>query len=386
MQRIPIQERPDWRESAENTGFSFHTIGGLPYWDETAYYAFTLNQIENDLEEPTAELHALCMELVDRATHDDEILMRLAIPETAWDVIKESYQRNDPSLYGRFDFSYDGKNPAKLLEYNADTPTSLFEASGFQWSWLEEQMARGALPADRDQFNSIHDKIVNALDSIIHGRKFFGTSVEESAEDYGTVAYILECATLAGAHTHYVPLEQIGLLSDGYFCSAQDEPIALLFKLYPWEWMFTDEYGSALRTTPTRFLEPPWKAILSNKGILPLLWEMEPDHPNLLPAFFDNDPQKYQLGPSFVKKPLFSREGANVLLIDQGAVINAGQGNYGKEGHIRQAVAHMPVFQGNYPVIGSWIIAGEPAGIGIREDISPVTQNDSRFLPHVILP
>ena len=88
--------------------------------------------------------------------------------------------------------------------------------------------------------------------------------------------------------------------------------IELAFKLYPWEWMFQDTFGANLSSAPTRWIEPPWKAILSNKGILPLLWEMFPKHPNLLPAYFEDDPKAAMLGSSFVRKPLYSREGANV--------------------------------------------------------------------------
>src|SRR6202035_6105972 len=95
----------------------------------------------------------------------------------------------------------------------------------------------------------------------------------------------------------------------------------LAFKLYPWEWMLHDEFGARLAGAPTRWIEPPWKALLSNKGILPLLWEMFPDHPNLLPAFFEDDPNAASLGGSFVRKPLYSREGANVALVSGGTTI-----------------------------------------------------------------
>jgi glutathionylspermidine synthase len=33
-------------------------------------------------------------------------------------------------------------------------------------------------------------------------------------------------------------------------------------------------------------------------------------------------------------------------------------------------------------VIGSWIVGEEPAGIGMREDSTPITKNTSRFVPH----
>ena len=124
MQRIACDERPNWRERADEHGFRFHTIEGERYWDERAYYAFTLQEIERDIEAPTADLDQMCRELVARAVDDERMLKLLRIPERFWTFIAASWKRSDPSLYGRFDLSYDGQGPAKLLEYNADTPTS----------------------------------------------------------------------------------------------------------------------------------------------------------------------------------------------------------------------------------------------------------------------
>lgn len=385
MRRLLSKERPHWRQSADESGFKYHSIGGLPYWDESAYYAFTLQQIEEHLESPSQELHEMALEVVSRAVNDDEILHRLAIPQSGWEAIRNSYHRCDQTLYGRFDFAYDGTRPAKLLEYNADTPTALYEASCFQWAWLEDLINSGSLPSGADQFNSIHDRLVEALSGIAQGTVLYGSCLHNSEEDLGTVSYIQDCAKLAGLATEFVTMEDIGLLTDGHFCDAAGDPVKLLFKLYPWEWMFRDAYAQNLAETPTRFLEPAWKAILSNKGLLPLLWDMAPNHPNLLPAFFEDDNRKWELGSSFAKKPLFSREGANILLVQDGAVIDRAEGGYGADGYIRQGLAPIPCFDGNYPVIGSWIIAGQAAGIGIREGNTPITKDDSRFIPHAII-
>jgi glutathionylspermidine synthase len=149
--------------------------------------------------------------------------------------------------------------------------------------------------------------------------------------------------------------------------------------------MFHDQFGAALAGAPTRWIEPPWKAILSNKGILPLLWEMFPRHPNLLPAYFEDDQKAAILGNSFVRKPLFSREGANVAIVVGGEAIDQDTGPYGAEGFVRQAVATLPRFADNYVAIGSWIAAGKPCGLSTREDNSPITKNTSRFLPHAIV-
>jgi glutathionylspermidine synthase len=171
----------------------------------------------------------------------------------------------------------------------------------------------------------------------------------------------------------------------GGFVDLDDRDIELAFKLYPWEWMFHDDFGAKLRQAPTRWIEPPWKAVLSNKGILPLLWEMFPRHPNLLPAFFEDDPRAHGLGASFVRKPLYSREGANVSLISGGIALAQQEGPYGGEGFIRQAFAAVRNFDLQYPVIGSWLVDHMPCGLSIREDESPITGNNSRFLPHAII-
>ena len=138
-------------------------------------------------------------------------------------------------------------------------------------------------------------------------------------------------------------------------------------------------------SAPTRWIEPPWKAVLSNKGILPLLWEMFPNHPNLLPAFFEDDPRAAELGSSYVRKPLLSREGANVTLVS-GRHAAGRAGRTLRRRRIRAAgLAPLPNFSGFYPVVGSWLVDHEPCGLSIREDESPITGNRSRFLPHAIL-
>jgi glutathionylspermidine synthase len=385
MQRIVCPERDDWRVTAESSGFDFHTIDGERYWDERACYTFTLEEIERQIEQPTGEIDAMCLELVGKAIEDERYLRRLKIPETFWPLISASWHNDEVSLYGRLDLSFDGRNPAKLLEYNADTPTSIFEAAVFQWTWLEQAIERGIIPGRADQFNSIHERLIEAW------KKFDGLShlhlagMTENTEDAGTLAYLEDTATQAGLTTTLIDIEDIGLAEDGRFVDLDNRAIAFAFKLYPWEWMFHDVFGAHLIKAPTRWIEPPWKAILSNKGILPLLWEMFPNHPNLLPAYFEDDPDAVKLGSSFVRKPLFSREGANVALVSAGTTLVAQEGPYGAEGFIRQAFAPLPDFFGQYPVLGSWLVDHTPCGLSIREDENPITGNTSRFLPHAIL-
>lgn len=385
MHRMTCARRANFDARVEELGFDFHTIDGYPYWQETAYYSFTLRQIEDDIEAPTEELAALCLEFAAKAVASEEILEELWIPRHAWDQVRDSWRRGDPTLYGRFDFAYDGRGPAKLLEYNADTPTSLYEAAVFQWVWLEDQIAAKVLPPDADQFNSIHEKLIERFKAMGHKSFLHLACISNSIEDKGTVAYIADCAKQAGHGAELIAMEEVGLRSDGVFVDMQDRPIDWMFKLYPWEWLWADEFGKSPAMAKTRWLEPAWKAVLSNKGMLPYLWEMAPNHPNLLPAYFDHDARKFSLGERFAKKPIYSREGANILLVDGDNVVGRSEGEYGEEGFIRQALVQLPEFDGKYPVIGSWIVGDAACGMGLREDIGLITSDEARFLPHAII-
>jgi len=385
MQRIACPERSDWRDLAAEVGFDFHTIDGAPYWDETAYYGFTLEEIERDIEAPTAELDAMCRELVGRAVGDERMLRVLRIPERFWTWLAASWKRGDVSLYGRFDLRYDGEGPAKLLEYNADTPTAVFETAVFQWLWLEQAIERNIVAEGADQYNSLHEQLIAGWNTIGRDRPLHLAGTTDSAEDAGTIAYMADCARQAGLATTVLDMAAIGRLKSGVFVDLENRPIELMFKLYPWEWMMREEFGTGLAGASTQWVEPPWKAILSNKGILPLLWAMFPRHPNLLPAYFDDDQAASALATSYARKPLYSREGANVELVVDGTAVDTDSGPYGGEGFVRQAIAPLPQFNRNYMVLGSWIAAGKPCGLSVREDASPITKNTSRFLPHAII-
>ncbi|WP_215398643.1 glutathionylspermidine synthase family protein [Rheinheimera oceanensis] len=381
MKRVNSTPRPGWKAFAQSVGFNFHTFDGEPYWDESAYYQFSLQQIEQDLEDPTEELHQMALDLVDDIVSNEQKLRLLGIPQRFWDAVLASWRSKEPHLYGRMDFSYNGTGPAKLLELNYDTPTSLYETGFFQWVWLEDQLMRGELPQGADQFNSLQDKLQQAFSELNLPQPFYFASVTESIEDKGTVDYLMDIALQAGLNCRYIQLEQLGDI-DGQLVDLEGFPVQGLFKLYPWEFMLQEEFASTILTSQTQFIEPLWKCLLSNKGILPLLWQKYQGHPNLLPAFFD-DGSSLQNG--WVRKPLLSREGANIELLTSDGKTLKQDGPYNDSGYIRQALAPLPKFADSYTLIGSWVVADSAAGICIREDNSMITKDSSRFLPHIIL-
>lgn len=387
MRRVAIEERANWQAQAEDYGFYFHTMYGEPYWDESAYYQFSLEQIERDIEDPSEQLQTLCLEAVDEVLQRESWLQHFQIPRVYWDWIKDSWDRKDPSLYSRFDLCYDGQQDAKLLENNADTPTSLYESGFWQWLWLEQQIQAKKLPTNSDQFNSLQDKLIERFRQL---RQFYGidelcfASCKDTEEDRATVQYLQDCALEAGLKERFCFVEDIALNEQQQYCDAHNRPIHNAFKLYPWEFMLREELGPYLTLDQCQWFEPPWKAILSNKAILPVLWEMFPGHKNLLPAFFSEAEAAKNID-GYVKKPIFSREGANISIIKNGEKIAASYGPYGEEGFIYQAFNPLPKFDNHYTLIGSWLVGNQAAGISIREDSNVITQDLSRYLPHVII-
>ncbi|ADM96562.1 glutathionylspermidine synthase family protein [Dickeya dadantii] len=385
MKRIAINERPNWQEKAAEYGFRFHTMYGEPYWCEDAYYQFTLAQIE-ELEDATAELNQMCLQVVDKVVNSEALLTKFRIPRHTWDFVRSSWLSRQPALYARLDLAYDGKNPAKLLENNADTPTSLYESAFFQWIWLEDQINAGRLPQHADQYNSLQEQLIERFEYLRthHG---FGnmhfTCCRDTDEDRGTVQYLQDCAQEAGVPSQFLYIDEIGLGDRGQFTDLQDNTIGNLFKLYPWEFMLRETFSTKLADAGVRWLEPGWKSVVSNKALLPMLWQMFPNHPNLLPAYFteDNPPAM----SDYVVKPLFSREGANIRIYRQGQQVAAVDGPYGEEGSIVQQFHPLPRFNDSYTLIGSWLVGDNPCGIGLREDRELITQDLSRLYPHIIL-
>jgi glutathionylspermidine synthase len=382
MRRLTIDPRHNWQKRVERYGLYYHTLRGEPYWDESACYQFTAYEVDT-IELATQTLHDMFMALVQEVI-DERMFGLFQIPREYEEYVIRSWEERQPSVYGRFDLAYDGVGTPRMLEYNADTPTALVEAAVAQWFWLKDIDERG------DQFNSIHDRLIDAWKGIrerdggpVH---FTAMTKVDSPEDYITAEYMRDTAIQAGFKTAFLDITDVSWdRSRNVFVDNTGFPIHRCFKLYPWEWVFREEFGPHFRQAPTKWVEPPWKAILSCKSILPLLYAKHPDSPFLLPASFDPLP-----GGSYVRKPIHAREGANIQVVIDGKQVFETPGpiqgeNYGPP-YIYQALAtQLKPQDGRYPVLGSWIVNGVACGMGIREDDSLITRNTSRFVPHTMV-
>ena len=380
MRRHSITPRSGWQATVASTGLTCHTLpDGAPYWDESAYWEFTSAEIDR-LEAATAEIQKLALAAGD-AILDHDRLAEMKIPPEAAARIRETWNSEPPALYGRLDLAYDGRQ-IKLLEYNADTPTALVEAAVTQWYWLEDCFPNA------DQFNSLHEKLVAKWKDLIPYLKqpvYF--SHDGSEEDFMTISYLRDTAEQAGHRTIPTPMHEIGWEdAQARFVDLDLRPMESIFKLYPWEWLLRENFGchalesmGSAQANPVQWVEPIWKMLWSNKALLAILWELNPNHELLVPAYLDG-PRNLK---DYIRKPLFGREGSGVTVFRNWVAEQGSAASAEPEGVVYQALAPMAVADGNTAVLGSWLIDGEPAGIGIRESSGLVTTNTSRFVPHL---
>jgi glutathionylspermidine synthase len=373
MRRITAPPRPTWRRDVEELGFTYHTIDGDLYWDEAGWYEFTLAEIET-IEAATNTLHELCLQAV-QVVLDQDRFDEFGIPPQFRDWIRASWDNDEPTVYGRFDLAWDGRSAPKLLEYNADTPTALFEAAVVQWQWLESRHP------GLDQFNSLHEELIAAWKYLrergLSHLSFAATAGHE--EDFGNITYLRDTAAQAGVVTDYLDVSDIGYDSRRrLFVGLDRAPIDALFKLYPWEWMLEEEFAPHLLQSNTQWIEPPWKMLLSSKAMLVVLWELFPECEYLLPASWE------PLSGDYVRKPMLSREGSNVQIVRGGFVEHETEGPYDDQPEVYQAYHPLLNLGQGHAVLGSWIVGDTACGLGIREDANPITHNTSRFVPHLI--
>ncbi|KAG8158605.1 hypothetical protein KVR01_011727 [Diaporthe batatas] len=424
MRRVPIEKRPNATRLVQSQGLVFAdlvTPGGTePYWPDDRYYSFTSEEVAL-LETAAKDVFAMCCEAVEYLVeHQDIITGKMAVPAFTLKQIVDSWEREPAwgSIYGRFDICFGGLDHPdprlrvpKFYEFNADTPTSLVEAASIQWLWLE-QTGHG-----NDQFNHITEMLVEGWKRnltlvqerlghkpIVH---FAVGEGEPTGEDASNAMLLMDTCHQAGWQTKAITMEGIcRSRTDGRFYDQQGEHIDVIFKLYPWEYMVQQKFGEAcfkdmenigLRDEAgnyvggTVWIEAPYKLLWSNKALFAILWELFQDDPRakwLLPTYFDKEVPATLT--SFARKPIFSREGADVVLKTDGEVLqDAASGYYGAEGYVVQELALLPDFkdaqgQSNFPVLGLWFVDGDPVGMGIREDRTPITTNASLFIPHSI--
>lgn len=401
--------RPNHVELLEGIGFNYWNAPsgpeGAPYWQEGVVYGMSESEIDH-IQAATQELHDMSCAMVEQMVTAGDYPEYFNLDENSIPLIEQSWKRGDKSLYGRFDLAFGSDNSLKMFEYNGDTPVSILECSVAQWNYIEGMKK---LPDGRDypddlriQYNLIDETLQEVWQSrfkpgeLVH----FASSGGFRHEDFGNLVYLMDSALRAGLSVKELQMQDIGLLKERIgtgpetksFIDLQDQEIKNCFKLYPWEWMTEEKFGSdILDCTNTRWMEPAWKMLLSNKAMLVKLWQMFPNHPNLLASFDGNHRPK---SGQYAKKAIHGREGSNIYrsqFCSGEELSHLAPGShkvpeYDHWGYMYQQWHDIQPHDGYYPIIGSWIIGDKACGMSIREDRNLVTGMDAFFASHFFVP
>lgn len=385
--------RPLKNTQLEELGFTWHTDK-----DSSKYIDDNLVQItQNEAEayyEAVNELYDMYAEAAEYVI-ENNLFFELGIPFNLVDAIKKSWE-NDVHwhIYGRFDLAggIDGK-PIKLLEFNADTPTSLFETALLQWALLKENN----MDEDR-QFNNVYDAIKDNFKRLItlfedteffderyDGWKILFSSIQGNDEEEVTTRLLQQIATDAGFNTSFEYLQDVKFDDDGIF-DRDENQYEYWFKLYPWEDIATDEpelatmLTSIMQNQQAIILNPAYTLLFQSKGMLKILYELFPDSPYLLRTSFEP-----LSGVKHVQKPMFGREGANVAIIDSnGAVVAKESGPYDNHKKVYQEYVELNTDSNSTKYQAGVFFAYEACGLSFRKG-SEIMNNMSKFVGHVII-
>lgn len=377
------------KDYLESIGFSWHTDE-----DGSDYISDNLVCVKeseaNAYYEAVNELYdmfvAAAGEVIDKNRFDE-----LGIPFNLVDAIKMSWENEVHwHLYGRFDLAggLDGK-PIKLIEFNADTPTALFESAILQWALLKQNNQDESL-----QFNSIYESLmdnfkrlitldenVENFDELYKGWKILFSSVAGSKEEEITTKLLAHIASEAGFETNFSYVDEVEFGEEGIFKDGQN--YEYWFKLIPWEDIAIEEGELAMlltqimRNQKAIILNPAYTLLFQSKGILKILWELYPNHPLLLET--KDEPLE---GKNYVKKPVFGREGANISIVKDGKILHENVGPYGNNKSIYQEYVEFNSYENEYYQAGVFF-AYEGCGLGFRKG-GIVLDNYSKFVGHII--
>jgi glutathionylspermidine synthase len=379
-------------EKLEELGFSWHTDS-----DGTKYVSDELVVIsQNEAEAYYEAANTLYDMYVQAAEYviENNLFFELGIPFNLIDVIKKSWE-NDVHwhIYGRFDLAggIDAKE-IKLIEFNADTPTSLFETALLQWAILKYNNMD-----EEKQFNTVYEAISNnfkrlitlfedtdKFDEIYDGWKILFSSVEGNDEEEATTKLLQQMATDAGFVTHFDFLQNVSFDENGIY-DMQENQYEYWFKLYPWEDMATDE--PELTTTITNLMQnqkaiilnPAYTLLFQSKGMMKILCDLFPDSPYLLKTSFE--PLD---GVKQVEKTVFGREGANTKIIEaDGTISTQTDGPYDNYKKVYQEFVEFPTDAKGAKYQAGVFFAYEACGLGYRKG-GNILDNMSKFVGHVI--
>ena len=379
-------------KTLEEIGFTWHTDT-----DGSKYISDELVEVtQEEAQEYYEAANTLYDMYVQAAEYviDNDLFFDLGIPFNLIEIIKKSWE-NDVHwhIYSRFDLAggIDGKD-IKLIEFNADTPTALFETALLQWAILKANNMD-----EERQFNNVYEAIsenfkrlitlfddTDKFEAFYDGWKILFSSIEGNDEEEATTKLLQQMATDAGFVTKFEFLQNVRFDEEGIYDS-DDINYEYWFKLYPWEDIAVDEPELATMLTKiiqnqkAIILNPPYTLLFQSKGMMAILYELFPDSPYLLKTSFE--PLK---GIKQVEKPVFGREGANTKIIDANGTITAETtGPYENYKKVYQEYNEFPKDMHGAKYQAGVFFAYEACGLSFRKG-GEILDNMSKFVGHVI--
>ncbi|MBZ7967259.1 glutathionylspermidine synthase family protein [Campylobacter sp. RM9756] len=377
------------KDYLENIGFSWHTDE-----DGSDYISDTLVCVKeneaNAYYEASNELYDMFIAAAQNVIDNDRF-DELGIPFNLVEAIKMSWE-NDVHwhLYGRFDFAggLDGK-PIKLLEFNADTPTALFESAILQWAILKQNNMD-----ENHQFNNIYECLMENFKRLItldddtslfqnyyQGWKILFSSIAGNKEEEITTKLLAYIANEAGFETNFSYVDEVEFSDEGIFKDGIN--YEYWFKLIPWEDIAIEEGDLAMllmqimRNQKAIILNPAYTLIFQSKGIMKILYELYPNHPLLLET-----KDQPLTGKTYVKKPVFGREGANISIVKGEQILKENEGPYVNNKFIYQEYVELNSYENEFYQAGVFF-AYEGCGLGFRKG-GMILDNSSKFVGHII--
>ena len=377
----------------DELGFTWHTDS-----DGTKYVSDELVKISPDEAEAfytaTNEIYDMYVEAAEYVI-ENNLFFDLGIPFNLVESIKKSWE-NDVHwhIYGRFDLAggIDGK-AIRLIEFNADTPTSLFETALLQWALLKHNDMD-----EQSQFNNVYKAITNNFKRLItlfddtdifddryDGWKILFSSISGNDEEEATTKLLQQIATDAGFNTSFEYLENTHFDENGIY-DADENPYEYWFKLYPWEDIAHNEpelattLNNIMQNQKAIILNPAYTLLFQSKGMLKILSDLFPDSPYLLKTSFE--PLE---GIKQVEKAVFGREGANTKIINaDGSVTEQTDGPYENYKKVYQEYVDFPKDKNGSKYQAGVFFAYEACGMSFRKG-SEIMDNMSKFVGHMIV-
>ena len=389
---VPLKKlRPLTPEFLESLGFYWHTDrDGTPY---VADEAVVIDEREAEAYyEAVNELYDMFVEAGDHVVQNN-LFHEIGIPFNLVDAVRKSWE-NDVHwhIYGRFDLAggIDGQ-PIKLLEFNADTPTALFETAIVQWALLkangldEAAQFNNLYEAIRDNFKRliVLDGDLEDFDRYYEGWKILFSSIRGDIEDENTTRLLQKMADDAGFHTAFAFVDEVEFSEEeGVFFDG--EQYEYWFKLIPWETIAIEESDLAriltkiMENQKAIILNPAYTLMFQSKAIMKILWDLFPNHPLLLETSFE------PLGKKQVQKPFFGREGGGVRILDaEGNLLEAGEAEYMDQPSVYQEYTELPADDMGRRYQAGVFFAYEGCGLGYRRG-GEILGNMSKFVGHMI--